>query len=192
MERQIRHMTALIDNLTEAASLGRGIAHLRRSLVDLVQLVRDACVDHEHLFARHEIDLQSDLPDGMPPVLADPTRLTQVMGNLLQNAAQFTPTGGRVAVGLEHDQAAQRVRIRVRDSGVGLAAGLRDRLFEPASRADTSLVRGAGGLGLGLAAVKAIVELHSGSVWAESEGPGQGSTFIVELPCPTSEPRATS
>jgi signal transduction histidine kinase len=116
-------------------------------------------------------------------VLADPLRLTQVVGNLLENAAHFTPPGGRVLVRLEHDEAAQRARIRVQDSGIGVAAGLRQRLFEPFAQAATGQVRSAGGLGLGLAVVKGIVELHGGAVWAESEGPGQGTTFIVELPC---------
>jgi signal transduction histidine kinase len=188
IDRQIRHMTALIESLTEAASLGRGIVRLHRSLVDLAKLIRDACVDHEHLFARRDIELREELPDEATPVLADPIRLTQVVGNLLQNAAQFTPVGGRVVVGLEFDKAAQHARIRVQDSGVGFAAGLRDRLFEPFVQADTSLARSAGGLGLGLAVVKGIVDLHSGSVRAQSEGPGQGATFIVELPYMTTEP----
>lgn len=187
MDRQIRHMAALIDSLTEAANLGRGNVQLHRSLTDLAELLRNACLDHDYVFASHEIELRQEIPDGLPRILADPMRLTQVIGNLLQNAAQFTHAGGRVVVGLEHDEAAQRARIRVQDSGVGLAAGLRDRLFKPFAQTETSLARGAGGLGLGLALVKGVVDLHGGSVWAESEGPGQGTTFFVELPCATAE-----
>jgi signal transduction histidine kinase len=182
MERQIRQMAALIDGLTEVADLGRGGLLLHRSQVDLVELLHHACLDHEHLFERRELELREELPDEVPPVLADPARLTQVIGNLLENAVKFTPPGGRVVVRLDDDQAAEVLRVRVQDSGVGLAAGLRERLFEPFARADTLLTSDAGGLGIGLAVVKGIVELHGGSVGAESEGPGQGTTFIVELP----------
>jgi signal transduction histidine kinase len=188
MDRQIRHMTALVQSLSEVARLGRGSVYLRRSLVDLVELLDNTCLDHEHLFVGHEIELRKELPDGMARVFGDPIRLTQVIGNLLQNAAQFTPAGGCVVVRLEGDEAAQLARIRVQDSGVGLAAGFRDRLFEPFARADTSLAGGTGGLGVGLTLVKSIVELHGGSVSAESDGPGQGTTFTVELPYATTPP----
>jgi len=187
MDRQIRHMTALIDSLGEAAGLGRGDVELHLVLVDLVELVHDACLDHEHLFASHEIDLRDELPRDATRVLGDPMRLTQVVGNLLQNAVRFTPAGGHVVVALEHDQEARCARIRVKDSGVGLSEGLRARLFEPFTQADASLAHTVGGLGLGLAVVKGIVGLHGGSVRAECEGPGQGTTFIVELPCADGE-----
>jgi signal transduction histidine kinase len=183
MERQIRQMVALADNLADAANLGLGDMRLHRLRVDLAELLHHACLDHEYLFVRHQLDVREELADCVPPVLADPVRLTQVVGNLLENAAHSTPPGGRVLVRLEHDAAAQRVRIQVQDSGIGLAAGLRRRLFEPFAQAATGQVRGAGDLGLGLVVVKGIVELHGGAVRAESEGPGQGTTFIVELPC---------
>lgn len=188
MDRQIRHMTALVENVTEVASLGQGKVQLHLMPLDLVELLRHACLDHEHLFAGHEIDLRDELPPDVPPVLGDPTRLTQVIGNLLRNAVQFTPPGGRVVVGLEHDEPARCVRIRVRDSGIGLAAALRDRLFEPFAQNKPSLASTAGGLGLGLTLVKGLVGLHGGSVRAESDGPGQGTTLVVELPCAGGEP----
>jgi signal transduction histidine kinase len=191
MDRQIRHMTALVDSLSDAANLARGSVQLHLVLVDLVELLRDACLDHEHLFASREVELQDELPPAAPPVLGDPVRLNQVVGNLLRNAALFTPAGGRVVVRLEHDEAGRCARIWVKDSGVGLAEGLRERLFEPFTQADTSLAHTAGGLGLGLAVVKGIVGLHGGSVRAESEGPGQGTTFIVELPYAATEPGST-
>jgi signal transduction histidine kinase len=184
MERQIRHMAALIESLGEAAQLGRGRVQLHRSPIDLAELLHHVCVDHEHLFLRHELELREELPRGRPPVLADPTWLTQMMGNLLENAARFTPPGGRVLVRLAYHEADRRVRLSVQDTGLGLAAGRREHLFEPFVRAEQCEV---GGLGLGLSMVKGIVELHGGSVRAESEGPGQGTTFIVELPSTAEE-----
>jgi signal transduction histidine kinase len=188
MERQIRHMTALIDNLSEAASLGRGRLELHRAPVDLAELLHHAFLDHECLFASKEIDLREQLPDEPLWVLADATRLTQVFGNLLQNAAQFTPAGGHVEFSLEPVAAGSRARTIVQDSGVGMEAGLLAQLFEPFAQADRSLARSTGGLGLGLNLVKGIVELHGGSVHAASAGPGRGSTFTVELPCARTEP----
>jgi signal transduction histidine kinase len=183
MERQLRHMTSLIDSLTEAARLGSGRVELRRSTLDLCELLHNACLDHECLLATCAIELHEEIPRGPLWVSADATRLTQVFGNLLQNAAQFTPAGGSVTLVLERDETQQLARIRCRDSGMGLPPGLRERLFAPFAQADTSLARSSGGLGLGLHLVKGIVDLHGGSVRAESAGPGQGSTFIVELPC---------
>jgi signal transduction histidine kinase len=182
MERQLRHMTSLIDALTEAARLGRGGLELRRSPLDLAELLRNACLDHEAILMSRAIELHEDIPAGPLWISADPTRLTQAFSNLLQNAAQFTPAGGRVVVALEPDDAVRRARVRFQDTGVGLAAELRAHLFEPFAQADTSLARSRGGLGLGLNLVRGIVALHGGSVRAESLGPGQGSTFIVELP----------
>jgi len=182
MERQIRHMTSLIDALTEAASLGRGSFELRCSPVDLAELLRNACFDHEGLFSNQRVQLREEIPAAPLWIVADPTRLTQVISNLLQNAAQFTPAGGHVVVALESDDGERRARMRFADTGVGLAEELRRRLFEPFTQADTSLARSQGGLGLGLNLVRGIVALHGGTVRAESSGPGRGSTFIVELP----------
>ena len=182
MERQVRHMTSLIDTLAEAASLGHGSLEVRRSTVDLAELLRNACLDHECLFANRGLVLREDIPAGPLWISADSTRLTQVISNLLQNAAQFTPAGGRVEVALEPDAAARLARMRFADTGAGLGDGLRQHLFEPFSQADTSLARSRGGLGLGLHLVRGIVALHGGTVRAESPGPDQGSTFIVELP----------
>jgi len=182
MDRQVRQLAALIDGLGDAARLDLGKVKLYRSMIDLCELLRNAGADHEALFMGRDIQIRVQLPSETACVLADPTRLAQVLGNLLHNAARFTPPGGHVVLALECDAAARFARIRVQDSGVGIEPHLRSRLFEPFAQADTSLARSRGGLGIGLALVKGLVELHGGWVQAESDGPGRGSTFIVNLP----------
>jgi signal transduction histidine kinase len=183
MERQLQHMTALIDNLADAARLDGGALELHATEVDLAALVRDACHDLEHLFVGRGLEFRREFPDDALRIWADATRLRQVVGNLLHNAAQFTPSG-RVVVGLTLDRAAGHARLCVHDTGVGFAAELRQRLFLPPAPEDGLSPGGRAGLGLGLALVKGIVDLHGGAVRAESAGPGRGSTFIVELPWP--------
>jgi two-component system CheB/CheR fusion protein len=139
--------------------------------------------DHEGLFSSRGVDLREEIPPGPVYVSADPVRLSQIVGNLLQNAAQFTPSGGHAVLALEVGSPPEAAaRIRVRDSGIGLEPGIRERLFLPFSQADTSLARTAGGLGLGLALAKSLVDLHGGNIQADSAGPGLGTTFTVELP----------
>jgi two-component system CheB/CheR fusion protein len=112
----------------------------------------------------------------------DRTRLSQVIGNLLQNAVKFTPRDGKTTVSVEADSARGRAFLRVEDSGKGIAPEMLPHLFEPFTQADTSLDRGKGGLGLGLSLVKGLVEMHGGSIRAESGGPNKGATFTVALP----------
>ncbi len=182
MERQIGRLSVLITSLTDAARINQGRVELRRILVDLADAVRVAAQEREEVFIGHEIQLLLRLPDQPVVVSADPLRLDEVVGNLLDNAVRFTPPGGRVTLGLERDEESGCARLRVEDTGAGLDASMREHLFEPFTQADTSLSRSHGGLGLGLALVKGLVELHGGSVKGESKGPGQGSVFTVELP----------
>ena len=182
LERQIRQLAALIDGLGDAARLDLGKVRLHRSTLDLCDLVRNAGADYEALFMERDVQLRVQVPMETVCVSADRTRLVQVLGNLLQNAARFTPSGGRTLLALERDDVARIARIRVQDSGVGIDAGLRDRLFEPFTQADASPARSHGGLGIGLTLVKGLAELHGGSVRVESDGPGRGATFIVDLP----------
>jgi signal transduction histidine kinase len=182
MERQIRRLAVLADNLNEAAAIGRGRVELRRVPIDLCSFLHDTFNDHEAGFASRQLAFREDIPADSVYTLADPVRLSQILENLLENAAQFTPAGGQVVLALEPDVPGALVRIRVQDSGVGMEAVVRDRLFLPFSQADTSLARTAGGLGLGLALAKGLVDLHGGSIRAESSGLGCGTTFTVELP----------
>ncbi len=116
--------------------------------------------------------LDADLPELLVWVTGDPTRLTQVLDNLLQNAAKFTDRGGSVAVRVEADSGRGRAVLAVRDTGVGIDPGLLPHLFETFTQADRSLDRTKGGLGLGLSVVRGLVELHGGTVEAASDGPG--------------------
>jgi PAS domain S-box-containing protein len=178
--RQVEHLARLVDDLLDVTRIGSGAIELRRGRVDLAELARTACEDHRPLFERAGVALRFRPPPAPVPVDGDGARLAQVVGNLLQNAAKFTPRGGAATV--EVGDAGGRATLRVRDDGLGVPADLLPRLFEPFSQADRSLARSGGGLGLGLALVKGLVDLHGGTVRAESTGLGRGSTFPVELP----------
>jgi signal transduction histidine kinase len=182
MDRQIRHLVALLDSLTEAARLEQGHVELRLARIDLGTVLRAAIASHQRLFDTSEIKITAQISTEPFVLSADPTRIEQIVGHLLRNAARFTPPGGWVRLSLEADESSQAAHIRVQDSGAGFDSLLRDRLFQPFVQADTSLARTRGGLGLGLVIVKGLVELHGGSVRAESEGPGKGATFVVDLP----------
>jgi two-component system CheB/CheR fusion protein len=136
--------------------------------------------DHLTLLAANDLAVDLRLTDDPVWVNGDPTRLAQITGNLLQNACKFTPPGGRVLVSLEREP--QAARLRVRDNGLGLDSEVRRRLFQLFAQSDSTVHRTRGGLGIGLALVKALVELHHGTVEAISDGPGTGTEFDVVLP----------
>jgi PAS domain S-box-containing protein len=180
LERQVLHLTRLVDDLLDLTRISRGKIRLRREPLDLAELASRTAEDHRATLAAAALALEVRTPPDGAPVLGDATRLAQVLGNLLHNAAKFTPAGGRVTVELE--RGAGTVMMRVRDTGVGIDGAVLPRLFEPFAQADETLERSRGGLGLGLALVKRLVELHGGSVVARSEGSGRGAEFTVRLP----------
>ena len=143
-------------------------------------MIRTACDDLRPVFGRGGLDLRLALPPDPVFVEADATRLAQVVGNLLQNAAKFTPAGGSVAAAVTVRDG--RAEVSIRDTGVGMEPAEVERMFEPFAQAEQGLARTQGGLGLGLALVKGLVELHDGSIKARSEGRGRGSEFVVSLP----------
>jgi len=177
--RQVGQLTHLVDDLLETTRVTAGKITLRTERLDLAQLARVAAGDEADAFRVAGVDLAADTPDTPVWVSGDWTRLTQVLGNLLTNARKFTDPGGRVTMSVGVDGAT--ARLVVRDTGVGIPADLLPRLFTPFMQADQGLDRGKGGLGLGLAVVKHLVELHKGTVRVESEGPGRGATFTVDL-----------
>jgi PAS domain S-box-containing protein len=179
IDRQVAHMARLIDDLLDVSRISRGKILLRSEPVDWTALVSAAVEDHRSLLESHGLRVVTELPAGPVWVNGDPTRLSQIVGNLLQNSNKFTNQGGRVDVRLE---AGRDAVLTVRDTGIGMEPEILARLFEPFSQADGSLDRSRGGLGLGLALVKGLVELHGGEVSAASPGVGQGSTFMVRLP----------
>jgi signal transduction histidine kinase len=180
MGRQVDQLARLVDDLLDVARVARGKLELRRARVDLVARVAEALEDHAALFASRGIRLVPRLGEGPVWIDADPMRISQALANLLQNAAKFTPSGGRVEVGVE--RAHGSATVRVRDDGAGFDPWLRDRIFQPFAQAGEGLHGRDGGLGLGLALVKAVVELHGGSVEARSEGRGRGAEFVLRLP----------
>jgi signal transduction histidine kinase len=180
MERQVRVLGRLVDDLMDLARLARGKMSLVCKQVDLAQLVRACGEDRRQSLEAAGLSLAVDVPAGSIWAVGDEARLTQVFGNLLGNAQKFTNRGG--AVTLRLTLAGRRAIITVRDTGVGIEAALLPRVFEAYTQGDGSLGRARGGLGLGLALVKGVVELHGGSVTASSDGPGTGAAVIVELP----------
>lgn len=182
IDRQVSHLTRLVDDLLDVTRISRGKIQLQRAPLNLNDLVRRTIEDHRPVFAANGVGLDVRLPHRALWVEGDGVRLAQVVGNLLQNAAKFTERGGHVRVVLDEDRAAQRCVIRVKDTGVGISPELLARLFEPFMQADRTLDRSLGGLGLGLALVKGLVELHGGEVEARSAGAGKGAEFTVRLP----------
>ena len=188
LERQVRQMSRLVDDLLDVSRTTRGKIALRIERIDLATIVNQAVEAARPLYTSMNHELSVTLPPQTVYLDADPARLAQVIGNLLNNAGKFTDRGGHVwlSVGLEGGQAV----IRVRDNGIGIAAKELTRLFDMFAQVDTTLERSRDGLGIGLTLVRTLVELQGGTVEAHSGGLGRGSEFIVRLPvaAETTEP----
>jgi signal transduction histidine kinase len=181
IKRQVSQLTRLVEDLLDVTRAARGKLRTLRVRLDLIELVRHAAEDQRPVFADAEIDFGVVLAPGPLWILGDSVRLAQVVGNLLTNAAKFTPSGGKVVLSVAK-RAAGMVSIRVRDTGVGISAESLGQVFEPFLQVESTLERNRGGLGLGLALVRGLVESHGGSVEAHSDGPGMGAEFTVTLP----------
>ncbi|MBD0388545.1 MAG: response regulator, partial [Nostoc sp. C3-bin3] len=180
IERNTRSLNQLIEDVLDVSRIIKGTLHLNIHRVKLVPLVETA-IDTVYPAAQaKEISINWKFDPELGVVVGDANRLQQVVWNLLSNAVKFTPKGGRVDVQLERIES--HVQIRVSDTGVGIAAEFLSHVFERFRQEDSSITRSHGGLGLGLAIVRHLVELHGGTVSAESPGIGQGATFIVNLP----------
>jgi CheY-like chemotaxis protein len=215
IDRQVRHLARQLDDLLDVSRITRGKIELRPVRLDLVALVRETAEDTRGVIEEAGLTLTLDLPPEPLWVQGDPTRLAQVVGNLLANAVKFTQHGGIVTVRLspncgnlaprppclggkgescppdagdspfpprEGGRGVRSAGLVVRDTGIGIASDMLPRVFETFTQADRSLDRSQGGLGLGLALVKGLVELHGGQVQAHSEGVGRGAEFTVRLP----------
>ncbi len=182
IDRQTTHMTRLIDDLLDTTRISRGKVSLQCERLELCELVRRTVEDHRLLFTQNEVELNVQITEDRIWMKGDGARLVQVIGNLLQNASKFTGRGGKTSISVEKDLVAGVAVIRVRDSGVGIGAEMLPHLFEPFIQADRTLDRSRGGLGLGLALVKGLVELHGGTVTANSDGAETGAEFTVRLP----------
>jgi PAS domain S-box-containing protein len=180
MAKQVHHLTRLVDDLLDVNRITRGRIQLRKQRLDLSDAVHHAVESVHPLVEDQGHELTVSLAPGPLLVEADPTRLEQILVNLLNNAAKYTRPGGRIT--LTADQQGGEAVIRVRDTGVGIPAELLPRVFDLFIQVERSLDRSQGGLGIGLTLVKELVEMHGGSVTAHSEGPDKGSEFVVRLP----------
>ncbi|WP_256874993.1 PAS domain S-box protein [Nostoc sp. C052] len=183
IERNSRSLTQLIEDVLDVSRIIRGTLHLSMEQVKLATLI-EAAIDTVYPAAQaKEISIKCRFDPEVEVVVGDVNRLQQVVWNLLSNAVKFTPKGGRVDVQLERIESC--VQIQVSDTGGGIAAEFLPYVFERFRQADSSSTRSHGGLGLGLAIVRHLVELHGGTVCAKSPGIGQGATFVVSLPMKT-------
>jgi PAS domain S-box-containing protein len=178
MERQVQHMVHLVDDLLDVARISTGKVELRCQRVDLRDVVASAVETSASLIAAGAHRLTLDIPDEPLPLDADRTRLAQVVGNLLNNAAKYTPPGGAITLTVRRD--AGKVELTVADTGIGIPADAIGHVFQ--MFAQVGRVAGQGGLGIGLSLVRSLVELHGGSVAVASAGPGLGSAFSIRLP----------
>jgi PAS domain S-box-containing protein len=177
INRQVGHLTRLVDDLLDVTRITRGKVEVRRVALDLAALVRRTADDYRPMMQDRGLDLVVELADSELVVNGDETRLAQVFGNLLSNAAKFTPAGGLVRITARAEDG--HAVVRVRDTGPGVAPDVLPTIFEPFTQAKQTLARTEGGLGLGLALVKGLVSLHGGEVNVVS---GSGAEFIVRLP----------
>ena len=184
IEHQTRHLARLVDDLLDVTRISSGKISVRRDLVDLVEIVSHTIEDHREMLAARE--LTTNLPATPAWVLGDRTRLVQVLGNLLSNAAKFTPAGGAVVVSVT--VARGRAIVEVADTGIGIDDASLHELFVPFAQGDRSAEGSQAGLGLGLALVKKLVEMHGGEVHARSAGPGRGAAFTIALPIAAEQP----
>jgi len=189
MERQLAHLIHLVDDLLDLARVTRGDIDLERAPLDLRAVIRSAVELGMPLINERRHRLEVSAGDVPLPVEGDFQRLTQVLGNLLSNAAKYTETGGtiRITAGIEKDRAV----VRVKDDGYGIPLNRLEDVFEMFSQVPEHRARtGGGGIGIGLALCRQLVTLHNGSIWAESAGLGRGSVFIVQLPLASRGPQA--
>ena len=180
MERQVGHMVHLIDDLLDVARISGGKLELKRQRCDLKTILASAVETSLPLIEAGLHELAVDIADSSLTVDADATRISQVVANLLNNAAKYTPPRGRIRLAVCRD--GQEAVIAVSDSGVGIAGDALDGVFDMFSQIGRTVDRSQGGLGIGLSLVRRLVEMHGGTVSAASAGPNAGSVFTVRLP----------
>jgi signal transduction histidine kinase len=180
LERQVAHMARLVDDLLDTARITWGRLTLQTEVVNVVSILAGAVEMMQPQFTsrRHALDVK--LPQEELRVHADPTRLAQIFCNLLENAAKYTPDGGKIEVEVRRD--GENALVRITDTGVGIPVPKLTEIFELFTQVEPATHRAGGGLGLGLPLVKKLVEMHNGTVEARSDGRGKGSAFVVKLP----------
>jgi PAS domain S-box-containing protein len=182
LQRQVMHMTHLVDDLMESSRITQGRVVLRRESVDLRLLAAHSVAASEAQMRAAGHQLHQALPAQPLVVSADATRVTQILCNLLNNAVKYTPPGGQVW--LEVAACGEQALVSIRDTGIGIAADKLPRVFDMFAQLEPALERAQGGLGIGLALARGLAQLHGGTVSASSAGPGRGSEFVLRLPMP--------
>ncbi len=177
---QIKHMTRIVDDLLDVSRITRGTVDLRKEQIELLRVVELAVQASQPLLEDYKHEFQLALPPHSVLLEVDPGRLAQVLSNLLNNAAKYTPEGGRIK--LSAALAGSELLIKVADNGIGIAPELLPKLFDMFVQADQTLSRSRGGLGIGLTVVRSLVEMHDGTVTVRSDGPGKGSEFTIRIP----------
>jgi len=180
MDRQLAQMVRIVDDLLDVSRFSRGRIELRTERVELSVVVRSAVETSQPMVEEAGHELVVEVPPDPVVVVADVTRLSQVLANLINNAAKYTPRGGDIRVTVETD--GEMACLRVRDNGIGIPEAMLGQVFELFNQVDQSLEKSQSGLGIGLTIAKRLVELHGGRIEAHSEGPGKGSEFVVRLP----------
>jgi signal transduction histidine kinase/DNA-binding response OmpR family regulator len=181
IDRQVNHLVRLVDDLLDISRITLGKIRLKLEQLDATTLVAAAIEISRPLIETNSHKLSLSLPDEPIMLAGDRARLTQVLSNLLNNAAKYTPPRGEIFLSLE--QVGEEAIFRVRDTGVGIPPHMLERVFEMFTQVEHSLDRAHGGLGIGLTLVREIVHMHQGTITAASNGAGQGSEFIIRLPC---------
>jgi CheY-like chemotaxis protein len=187
-ERQVQHMARLLDDLLDVSRVSRGKIELRKESVDMAAVLHRTVEGVRPLLEERGHQFTVSLPSEPLRVEGDPTRLEQVLTNLLNNAAKYTDPGGRIW--LLASREGDEIVLQVRDTGIGIAPDMLPRIFDLFVQADRRLDRSQGGVGIGLTLVRKLVELHGGSVEAYSAGPGRGSAFVVRLSASAPEPQS--
>jgi PAS domain S-box-containing protein len=180
IERQVTHLTRLVDDLLDVSRIARGKVELKEEIVEIAEIVAKAIEISSPLLEQRTHTLHVHAQRKGLRVKGDPTRLSQVVSNLLTNAAKYTPPGGHITIRTDGDD--REVVVRVQDTGMGIAPDVLPRVFDLFVQERQAIDRSQGGLGLGLTIVRNLVERHGGTVSASSDGPGQGSEFVVRLP----------
>jgi PAS domain S-box-containing protein len=196
LDRQVTHMARLIDDLLDVSRVSRGKIRLQLEPIDLVRLVAAVVDDFRNTFAEGELALTVNLPGEPLWIVADSIRMAQAVANLLHNASKFTDAGGSILVDVCRAEGEKlgHALVTIRDTGIGIAPEMLKRIFEPFAQAEDQLDRGRGGLGLGLALVRGLLELQGGTISVASEGRGRGSVFTMRIPlsaAPAETRRAT-
>ncbi|MGE5099735.1 MAG: response regulator [Deltaproteobacteria bacterium] len=182
LERQVHHMARIVDDLLDVSRITSGKLSIVRERLDLARLVRQAIEDRRGTLEAAGLKIDAEFPNEPLWVMGDPTRLTQSFDNLLDNARKFTTSGGVVSVRVGHDAETRRAIVVVRDTGIGIEPSLLPHVFDVFAQAEQSLDRTRGGLGLGLAVTKGLIELHGGTITASSAGKGRGAEFTIRIP----------